>query len=208
MKNELNPIERVYLTFYNSKKKTMYFNEIREKAKMSISSLQNVLLRMDKSKEIIKNKEKSNTFYSLKSKEKITLNFTKFDIQKLDSLNIDIKIPLKSFLEQINNISFITLFGSASRGEEKKDSDIDLLIALNHFENNRLNELYQKEIKEQIEQIKRKVNAKSLHPLSIVLINEKDYKDRKDYLLDEAKKTGFCIYNHELYYKETLNNEN
>jgi len=208
MKNELNPIERVYLTFYESKKKTMYFNEIREKAKMSISSLQNVLLRMDKSKEIIKNKEKSNTFYSLKSKEKIALNFTKFDIQKLDSLNLNIKIPLNDFLGQINNISFITLFGSASRGEEKKDSDIDLLIVTNHFESKSLNELYQKEIKEQIEKIKRKVNAKSLHPLSIVLINEKDYKDRKDYLLDEAKKTGFCVYNHELYYKETLNNEN
>ncbi|MDP1728920.1 MAG: nucleotidyltransferase domain-containing protein, partial [archaeon] len=148
MKNELSPIERVYFTFYNSKKKTMYFNEIREKAKMSISSLQNVLLKMDKSKEIIKNKEKSNTFYSLKSKEKIALNFTKFDIQKLDSLNINIKIPLNDFLGQINNISFITLFGSASKGEEKKDSDIDLLIVTNHFEDKPLNELYQKKIKE------------------------------------------------------------
>ena len=84
MNNELNPVERVYFTFYNSKKKTMYFNEIREKAKMSISSLQNVLLKMNKFGEIIKHKEKSNTFYTLKNKEQIALNFTKFDIQKLN----------------------------------------------------------------------------------------------------------------------------
>jgi predicted nucleotidyltransferase len=208
MKNELNPIERVYLTFYNSKKKTMYFNEIREKAKMSISSLQNVLLKMDKSKEITKNKEKSNTFYSLKSKERQYLNFTKFDIQKSNSLNINIQIPIKEFLDKINNISFVLLFGSASRGEEKKESDMDLLIVMNHFEDKQLNQLYQKEIKEKIEQIKRKVNAKSLHPISIVLIDEKEFKERKDYLLEEAKKTGFCIYNHEIYYQETLKNEN
>lgn len=208
MKEELNPIERVYSAFYSSKKKAMYFNELREKARMSISSLQNALFKLEKSGEITKTKEKANAFYSLKNKESKSLNFTKFDIQRLESLDINVKIPVKEFLEQISKISFALLFGSASNKKEKKGSDIDLLIVTYYFEDKKLKDLYQGEIKKEIEQIKKKVNAKSLYPLSIVFIDDKDFKERKDYLLDEAKKTGFCIYNHELYYNEVLKDEN
>lgn len=208
MEYEVNPTEKVYLAFYNSKKKAMYFNEIREKTKMSISSLQNAILKLEKAGEVSKIKETGHIFYSLKDKEEITLNFTKFDIKKLNSLNRDVKIPVKELTEQINNISFVMLFGSTSKGEEKKSSDIDILLVSHYFENERLNDLYQQEIKKEIEKIKKGVNAKSLYPISIIIVNEREFKERKDYLLDEAKKTGFCIYNHELYYKEVLKNEN
>lgn len=204
MKNELNPVEKVYFTFYESKKKAMYFNEIREKADMSISSLQNALLKMEKLKEIIKTKEKANAFYSLENKEDKILQFMKFDIKKLNSLNIHVKIPINEFLAGASKISFILLFGSTSKGEEKKGSDIDILVVTHYFENKELNNIYQKEIKKQIESIKTKVNAKSIYPLSPIFINEKDYKDKKDYLLEEAKKTGFCIFGHETYYQENL----
>ena len=39
MKNELNPVERLYFAFYNSGKKAMYFNEIREKAKKTLDRM-------------------------------------------------------------------------------------------------------------------------------------------------------------------------
>lgn len=207
-KYKLIPIEKVYYAFYQTKKKQMYFNEIREKTRMSISSLQNALQKLEMMNEIIKIKKKGNVFYELNNKDYIVLNFTKFDLIKFNDLNRNIKIPLKEFLDKINNIAFVLLFGSASTGQEKKASDIDLLIVTNHYEDNDLNEKYQKEIKSYIETIKKSVNAKSLYPLNIALVNQKEFKDRKDFLLDEAKKTGFCIYNHQEYYREVLSNEN
>ena len=207
IKTELTPTEKIYYVFYQTKKKQMYFNEIRVKTKMSISSLQNVLSKLEKNNEITKIKEKGNVFYNLKDRDSIALNFTKFGIQKFNNLNRNVKIPLKEFLEKINNISFILFFGSASIGQEKKGSDIDLLIVAYYFEEKELNEKYKKEIKINIEQIKKSVNAKSLYPLNLVFVDEKEFQMRKDYLLDEAKKTGFCIYNQQKYYKEVLNNE-
>jgi predicted nucleotidyltransferase len=207
-KLKLSPVEKIYYSFYITKKNKMYFNEIRTKMKMSISSLQNAFKKLEKTNEIIKIKEKGNTFYELKNKELIALNFTKFDLELIENLNRNIKLPVKEFIKKIDKISFILLFGSASRGEEKKGSDIDLLIVIYDFENEKLNELYKKIIKENIEQIKKSVNAKSLHPLSLVFVDEKDFKIRKDYLLDEAKKTGFCIYNHLNYYRFILKDEN
>ncbi len=207
-KINLNPIEKVYYSFYISKKERMYFNEIREKTKMSISSLQNVFIKLEKSGKIIKIKEKANTFYTLKNKNIILLHFTNFDIQRVENLNRDVRIPLKEFIDEIKEIAFIILFGSASIKQEKKGSDIDLLIVMYHFENNRLNNLYQKEIKKRFEQIKKTINSKSLYPLSLVFIDEEEFKTRKDYLLNEAKKTGFCIYNQQHYYGGTLKNEN
>ncbi|MDP2925549.1 MAG: nucleotidyltransferase domain-containing protein [Nanoarchaeota archaeon] len=207
-KYKLIPIEKVYYAFYQTKKKQMYFNEIRDKTGMSISSLQNALLKLERLNGVIKIKEKGNVFYQLDYKHYIILNFIKFDLIKFSNLNRNIKIPLQEFLDKINNVAFVILFGSASIGQEKKSSDIDLLIVTNFYEETELNEKYQKEIKNKLESIKKSVNAKSLHPLNLVFVNEKEFKDRKDYLLLEAKKTGFCVYNQQQYYKEVLNNEN
>ena len=156
-----------------------------------------------------KKKETANVFYKLSNKKQIEIKFSSFDLERLENLNMHVRIPLKEFLELIpSNIEFILLFGSASRKEEKKESDIDLLVVLHHFDSDKLNELYQKEIKESIEQVRKRINTRSLYPLSIVFVNNKDYKEKKDYLLEAAKKTGFCIYNHENYYKEELKDEN
>ena len=201
MEKKLNPLEKVYYIFYSSKKQRMYFNEIREKAKISISSLQNSLRKLEKSGEIEKTKERANVFYNLNDEEAIALNFSKFDILRLESLNINVKLPIKELIEKAGNIAFVLLFGSASRGEEKKGSDIDLIIVTHHFVENRLNEAYQKQIKEEIGEISKTVKAKSLYTLSLVFIDEKEFETRKDYLLDEAKKTGFCVYNQQYYHK-------
>ena len=202
---KLSPAERVYYAFYSSKKKRLYFNEMRASLKMSISSLQNALKKLEKNREIEKNKEKGNVFYSLKNKEIKALNFAKFDIQRIENLNINVKIPIKEFLEKTRNVAFILLFGSSSRKEEKRGSDIDLLIVTYYFEDKKLNEIYQKEIRKKIEEIKKIVNAKSLYLLSIAFVDENEFSTRKDYMLDEAKKTWICVYNQTDYY---LKNEN
>ncbi len=199
---KLEPEERVYYAFYIARKKSMYFSELRRIVGMSISSLQNVLAKMEKNNEIEKRKERANTFYCLKNKELVGLNFSKLDILRINELNLDVRLPIKEFIETIpRQISFILLFGSASRKEEKKGSDVDLLVVLDKFENLKLQEEYEKEVKKKINEAKKKVDAKSLYSLSILFVNEKEFFERKDYLLGEAKK-GFCIFNQLRYYKE------
>lgn len=205
-KNKLNPNEKVYFAFYSSKKKSMYFSEIRERIGMSISSLQNALAKLEKNKEISKIKERGNVFYTLKNKEERALCFAKFDIIELNNLNINVKIPVKEFTNSVKNISFVILFGSVLMGEEKKGSDIDLLVVTKHFGTDKLNEIYQKEILEEVEEIRKRASSKSLYPLSVIFVNEKEFKERKDYLLEEAKKTGLCVYNQLNYH--LLENEN
>jgi len=204
----LNPVERVYYAFYISKKREMYFNEIRAKTGMSISSLQNVISKLDKSGETIRRKEKANTFYMLNDKRIIALHFTKFDMIKLDNLHRNIKIPVSEFLGKIGRVAFILLFGSASRGEEKKGSDIDVLVVTYKFEDGNLDGLYKKEIKRNFERAKKLADAKSLYPLSLAFVDEEEFTTRKDYLLEEGGKTGLCIYNNLNYYRMVFNYEN
>lgn len=202
-KSSFNPIEKVYHAFYLSKKERIYFNELREISKLSISSLQNVLAKLEERREILKIKEKGNVFYSLIKKEAIALNFTKFDILRFNELNIGIKIPIKDFLEQApKQIELIILFGSASRKQEKQESDIDLLVILQKFSDEKLQNFYEKEIKEKCEAVREKVNSRSNHPLSLAFIDSKGFKISKDPLIMQAKETGFTIWGSFQHYNE------
>lgn len=208
MEEKLTPLEKVYSAFYYSKKKSMYFSEIRDKAKLSTSSLQNVLLKLKKLNYIDELKEKANTFYSLKSNETKIRIFMKLDYQRLNSLNLNVKVPLKEFLSSIEKVSFALLFGSSSRKEEKNGSDIDLLVVLYHFQNSALQELYKKEIKYTLEELKKSANSKSIYPINLIFVDEEEFRNKKDYLLEQAKTTGFCVHNNENYYSILLKNEN
>lgn len=202
-KSSLSPIEKVYHAFYLSKKEKIYFNELREISRLSISSLQNVLAKLEERREILKMKEKGNVFYSLIKKEEIALKFTKFDILRFNELNLGIKIPLKDFLEQApKQIEFILLFGSASRKQEKQESDIDLLVILQKFSDEKLQNFYEKEIKEKCEAVREKVNSRSNHPLSLAFIDSKEFKISKDPLIMQAKETGFPIFGNFQHYNE------
>ena len=202
-KSSLSPIEKVYSAFYLSKKEKIYFNELREINKLSISSLQNVLAKLEERREILKIKEKGNVFYSLIKKEEIAIKFTKFDILRFNELNPEIKIPLKDFLEQFpKQVKFILLFGSASRKQEKQESDIDLLVILQEFSDKKLQSLYEKEIKGKFETARKKVNSRSNHPLSLAFVDSKEFKISKDHLIIQAKETGFPIWGSFQHYNE------
>lgn len=199
----MKPIEKIYLAFYTSKKKKLYFNELKEISGLKDSSLNKNLLNLIELDEIVKEKTKQNTFYSLKNQELKASYFTKFSINRFNKLNFKIKNPLNKFKEEIKNIKFIIHFGSSSRNEEKKESDIDLLIVLNNFEDKKLNKLYTKEIKTHIEELKNKINATSIYPISCFYVNYTDFKNSSsdDNLIFSAKNTGYPIYNQIEYYK-------
>src|SRR3989344_9630978 len=125
----MKPEEKIYKAYFESKKNSLYFNEIKELSELSDSSLANTLKKMIKNKIVAQEETKSNTFYKIKDKKLFALKFSEIAIQKFNNLNPMVKVPLKNFLKNIPKETYtIILFGSTSRKEEQKESDIDLLI--------------------------------------------------------------------------------
>jgi predicted nucleotidyltransferase len=193
-----SPKEKLYKAFYKSKTTTLYYNQIKQFTRLSDSSLQNLLKKIKK--EIIIKKDKAHTFIKL---EDPNLEFTKLDIKKLNKLNQNVKIPIKEFLDKIPKaISFILLFGSSSRKQEKENSDLDILIVLQKFTNQRLQKLYVEEVTTQLESVREQINASSLHEINFFYTNIEEFTKNPDKISKEAVETGFCIYNHTLYYEQ------
>ena len=193
--------EKVYLAYFNSREKLLYYNQLKELTGLSYSSLQNVLKKMLDAEEIVKIKTKSNVYYKLTYLKPI--EFSKISINLLKELNRNIRIPVKEFVEQLPmHIHSAALFGSASKKQEKTNSDIDILIILENFENKELQKKYQEEVKKIIS----KINIISIYPLSIAYTNIETFRKQEDYLLKEVKNTGFPILNQQKYF-EAINDK-
>lgn len=188
----MRPEERIYRAFFEAKKPRLYFNEIKEKTKLSDSSLWNTLKKLTTNKTFNKIKTKSNTFYEIKNEKLIAIKFAEIAIKKFENLNTGVKIPLKEFLKECpKDIQTIILFGSASKKQEKKGSDIDLLIVANQ--------------KKEINELTEKINAISNYNISIFEITYDEYIKNKDHVVVQAKKTGFPIQNEQLFYEVQIN---
>ena len=194
--------DKLYKAFYESKNSWLYFSELREKTGLSNSSLQNVLSKLEKQGKLEKNKKKSNIFFRIKQEE-IPLIFSQIDKERFEKINIGVKIPLKNWLMEIpKEIEFILLFGSASRKQEKEGSDIDILVIMHNFNNDKLQELYEKQIKQEINNLTKKINSESIYPLKVIFTNIDNFKTTNDYLIKQAKQTGFPIFGNLNYYKQ------
>lgn len=184
--------EKVYLAFYESQKDILYFNQIKELTKLSNSSLQNVLKKMIKLKILEVEKTKSNTFYKIKEKKRFALKFSEIAMEKFNSLNINVKNPLINFLKNLpSEIETIVLFGSASRKKEKEGSDIDLLIVSRN--------------KVDLSKNKKEAELTSLYPISLFQVTLKEFKENKDHIIIQARKTGFPIYKEQNFFEVSLN---
>lgn len=80
----MKPEEKVYQAYFESKKSSLYFNEIKELSKLSDSSLANTLNKLTKNNTLTQEKTKSNTFYKIKDKKLFALKFSEIAIQKFN----------------------------------------------------------------------------------------------------------------------------
>lgn len=188
----MRPEEKLYQAYFETKKQSMYFNELKEKTKLSDSSLWNALKKLTSQGIITKIKTKSNTFYEIKNKKIMALKFSEIAIKKFENLNIGVKVPLKEFLKKCpKNIQTIVLFGSTVLKQEKKGSDIDLLLVSNQ--------------KKEIEKLQEEINAISNYYISIFEISHEEFIKNEDQVVVQAKKTGIPIMNEQLFYEAQLN---
>ena len=87
-------------------------------------------------------------------------------------------------------IHTIVLFGSASRKEEQKESDIDLLIIANK--------------KTDVTNNKKEAEITSKHPISIFQATIDQFTENRDDIVIQARKTGFPIYKEQNFYEVVL----
>ncbi len=188
----MKPEEKIYKAYFESKKSSLYFNEIKGLSKLSDSSLATTLNRLIKNNALTQEKTKSNTFYRIKDKKLFALKFSEIAINKFNSLNTSVKIPLRNFLKKIpQEVYTIILFGSASRKEEQKESDIDLLIVA--------------EKKTGLKDNKKEAEITSKHPISLFQATIQQFIDNKDDVIIQARKTGFPIHKEQNFYEAILN---
>lgn len=187
----MKPEEKIYKAYFESKKSSIYFNEIKELSKLSDSSLTNILTKLTKNNTLTQEKTKSNTFYKIKDKKLFALKFSEIAVQKFNSLNVSVKTPLRNFLKNIpKEIYTIVIFGSASRKEEQKESDIDLLIVA--------------ENKTDLKNNKKEAEITSKHPISLFQANINQFLENKDDVIIQARKTGLPIYKEQNFYEAVL----
>jgi len=161
-----------------------------------------VLSKLLKLKQIGEDKKTSNIYYKLFDSKKPQIFFS-LDSDRLKSLNPEVRVPLNNFLKDLpDEIAFVILFGSSSRKQEKEGSDIDLLVVIYNFLDLKLQSLYEKEIKQKINALKKKINSESNYPLSITYITLDKFKTSKDHLILQAKNYGFPIKGGLNYYKK------
>ncbi|ABR55579.1 DNA polymerase beta domain protein region [Methanococcus vannielii SB] len=202
----MNSIDKIYRAYYTSKKNPLYFSELKELTGLSNSSLQNSLKKLESEKQVKKIKEKSNTFYLLKNSKKTVFKFSEIDVERFQKLNRNVRAPIQELIENSpKQLSFILLFGSASRKKETEDSDIDLMVVTYSFSDLELKNKYKEELDAFFEMAKSKAEVISLYPINIVLVELDFFMKSKDHLVNQAKLTGFPVFGHQNYHEAVLN---
>ena len=188
----MKPESKIYNAYFQTSKNSLYFNEIKELTKLSDSSLSNTLRRLTKDNMIAKEITKSNTYYKIRNKKLFALKFSEIAINQFEQLNIGIKSPLRNFLKNISSeIYTIILFGSASKKQEQKGSDIDLLIITNK--------------KLDLTPHKKEAEITSKYPVSLFQATINQFEQNKDDIVIQARKTGFPIHKEQNFYEVILN---
>ena len=190
MKAEL----KIFQAYLELKQDKLYFNQLKEYTKLSNSSLQNVLDKLLKNNILKLLKTKSLTFYKIKNKKYMALKFSELAQNNFENLNLGVKNPLRNFLKNSSNEIFtIVLFGSASRKEEQKGSDIDILVVTNQ--------------KIDLTNNKKEAEITSKYPISIFQTTIDQFIQNKDDVIIQARKTGFPIYKEQNFYEVLLNGD-
>lgn len=101
-----------------------------------------------------------------------------------------IKGTILSFFALRNvRISKIVFFGSSSKGSQSEDSDIDLLVLSDEFEN--MNIFQKAKVTDGLEWILVKEYKK---PFDILYYSNSDWENSSNLIITEAKKNGRTLY--------------
>lgn len=187
----MNAKNKVINAYLSSRKTEMYFNEIKDLAKLSNSSLQNALKNMVLNNLISTKKTKAHVFYKIQNTKYFAIQFSDISRQRFEALKRDIKGPLTHLLKELNEDTYSTiLFGSASKGQERKGSDIDVLIITPK--------------RKDYDAIKRRINALSKYPITIFQCTPEEFKLEEDHVIKQVKLTGTPIQGEQYFHENNF----
>ncbi|MFH1053526.1 MAG: nucleotidyltransferase domain-containing protein [Candidatus Woesearchaeota archaeon] len=114
------------------KKDRLYFNQIHEATGIkSKNSLVKELNKLTQSKILIREKNKSNTFYSINLKNRFSLALLEvINSGRFQTLPFERREAINEVIE-ITKPMLAILFGSTAKGSYGKESDMDLLLIYN-----------------------------------------------------------------------------
>ena len=129
----------------------------------------------------------------------VIIFFSYFDILRLNDLEYKRKRAIEEFLRRLKEIKipyFILVFGSTSKGDYTKYSDIDLITVY---------DIYNKNINAKISSLVGEILAETGLKINQILMNLKEFiieKDNKsNYALQDALQTGYPIFGNVLFYE-------
>jgi predicted nucleotidyltransferase len=166
-------------------KKKCYFNQISELS--GIKSKNNLLKNLDlmvSLKVLKKEKNKSNTFYSVNYENQFCLS-----LLQLININKFQKLPFerrKSVLDLINEVKplMCVLFGSSAKGNFKKESDLDLLL------------VFDKKKEVDIKEISSRYGVR----INVIVLGFSEI-NINDETVKHIFKTGYCVIGYNYFYE-------
>ena len=188
----MNPERRIYGAYLESGKSALYFNEIKRLAGLSDSSLASSLKRLVRGGLLSREQAKSNTFYGIRNKKMAALRFSEIAAGKFNELSRGVRVPLKAFLKGVPRETYtVILFGSASKREEKRGSDIDLLAVSGKMAD--------------LARSRKEAEVTSKYRISLFHVTLRMFVRAEDDVVIQARKTGFPIYGEQNCYEAMLN---
>ncbi|MFP4645135.1 MAG: nucleotidyltransferase domain-containing protein [Candidatus Woesearchaeota archaeon] len=187
----IRPEYKIYNAYFTAQKTDLYFNELKELSGLSDSSLANTLHQLVTQKILNKKPTKATTHYTIGNKRLVALKFAELALRRFQTLKPNIRIPLEHFINSMPHTIFtILLFGSASREQERTDSDIDLLVVSDD--------------KTDFTTQKQQAEVTATHPLSVFTCTTTAFIKGDDDIILQAKKTGIPIYKEQNFYEVML----
>lgn len=185
---------------YFYKYKTGHVRKIKGVTKLSEHTLLKYLKELEK-KKILNSKEEGNLkiFEINHDNSLVKIFFSYFDILRLNNLEYRRKMAIEEFLARIKDIKipyFILLFGSTSKENYTKYSDIDLIVVYDDYDKN---------LKDKIDSLVKNILAETGLKINFILMNLEEFikeKDNKEnYALQDALQTGYPIFGNVLFYE-------
>jgi len=187
--------EKIMRLFYEHKNESLHLREIVRRVSMNENSAKRFLDKLEKERMLVSKKDGNMRKFSIRKTDNVFRIFTFFDMEKLSGLELLRKNAINYFVDHLGEKPIIAfVFGSTARGAARKDSDIDILLIVNH-------KLNTKEASDYAE-------TQTGIRISIFQITYKDFKlqlkTKEDKVIASAIETGFPITNHIQYYREVF----
>jgi len=185
---------KILKMFYHNGNSPVHLRGISRSTRLNENSTSRFLNSLTNSKVLISRKNKiSRNFFISEKFVKVIFSF--FDFEKFENLDYSRKKAVEDYLFSINKKPLcLILFGSTSRGNSKKNSDLDILEI--------------NDSKEKVLPIIKKIESQRGVRLQVMRVSQDNLKDfsKEDKVFMSAVETGFPIFGTDFFYK-ILKNE-